>query len=121
VRDRGSDDANATLNAPRHLAAPYVFCEPTAPVHARRVKDIVPWTCSKAALAKRLTTDDRRHTFASHPVMRGGSLMAAKELLGHESIEMTLRYSHLTPDVKREVVRLLDGPAAGDIRETGEG
>ena len=52
--------------------------------------------------------------------MRGAQ--AVQELLGHESIEMTLRYSHLTPDVKREAVRLLDGPAVteklGDIRET---
>jgi hypothetical protein len=39
---------------------------------------------------------------------------------------MTLRYSHLTPDVKREAVRLLDRPEGtgpeklGDIRETEE-
>jgi len=40
--------------------------------------------------------------------MRGASLMAVKELLGHESLEMTLRYSHLSPDVKRDAVRMLD-------------
>jgi len=55
--------------------------------------------------------------------MRGVSLMAVQELLGHESIEMTLRYSHLTPDVKREAVRLLDQAPPrerdrGDIGET---
>ncbi len=43
--------------------------------------------------------------------MRGVSLMAVKELLGHESIEMTLRYSHLSPDVKRDAVKLLDAPS----------
>jgi len=40
--------------------------------------------------------------------MRGASLKAAQKLWGHESIEMTLRYSHLTPEVKREAVQLLD-------------
>ena len=29
--------------------------------------------------------------------------------MGHEGIEMALRYAHLTPDVKREAVQLLDG------------
>ena len=53
--------------------------------------------------------------------MRGASLKAVQELLGHESIEMTLRYSHLTPDVKREAVQLLDRTEKlGDIRETAE-
>ena len=34
---------------------------------------------------------------------------------------MTLRYSHLTPDVKRAAVRLLDrAERLGDVRETAE-
>ncbi len=31
-------------------------------------------------------------TFASHPVMRGVPLKAVQELLGHATIEMTMRY-----------------------------
>jgi integrase len=115
-----SDEALATLKAHRHLRGPYVFCGPSVErlTHSM-VKDVVPDTCRRAGLGKRVTTHGLRHTFASHLIMRGASLKAVQELLGHESIEMTLRYAHLTPDVKREAVQLLDRRVApGDIQET---
>jgi hypothetical protein len=46
--------------------------------------------------------------------------VANEELLGHESIEMTLRYSHLTPAVRRSTVRLLD-EVRGELGETEVG
>lgn len=41
-------------------------------------------------------------------VMRGAPLKSVQELLGHATIEMTMRYSHSSSDARRDAVRLLD-------------
>jgi len=41
--------------------------------------------------------------------MRGASLKAAQQHLGHTSIAMTQRYSHLSQDFQKEQVNLLNG------------
>jgi site-specific recombinase XerD len=40
--------------------------------------------------------------------MNGASLMAVKEILGHESLKTTMRYAHLSPDYVAQEVRVLD-------------
>ena len=51
---------------------------------------------------------NKRHTFASHLAMRGAPLKAIQDRLGHATIQMTMRYAHLAPEVARDAVRLLD-------------
>ena len=46
-----------------------------------------------------------RHTFASHFMMNGGNLLTLQRILGHASIQMTMRYAHLAPDYLEEAVR----------------
>ncbi len=53
---------------------------------------------------QKITFHSLRHTFASWLAQQGTSLFVIKELLGHEKIEMTMRYAHLLPDTKREAV-----------------
>ncbi|WP_052420594.1 hypothetical protein [Hyalangium minutum] len=45
-------------------------------------------------------------------VMKGGPLTVVKELMGHATIDMTKRYAHLSPDIRREAVNVLDRPLA---------
>ena len=54
---------------------------------------------------------DLRHTFASHHVMKGGSLYDLQKLLGHSGIDTTERYAHLSPEsfVKSTEVVAIDG------------
>jgi integrase len=63
----------------------------------------------KRARLENFTFHDLRHTFASHLIMRGGSLKEVQELLGHKNIKMTMRYAHLSQEHKKKAVNLLNG------------
>ena len=65
---------------------------------------------------KDLEKDDRknrvvlhtlRHTFASHLAINGTPILTIKSLMNHSSIEMTMRYAHLSPDSGLNEVRKL--------------
>ena len=50
---------------------------------------------------------DLRHTFASRLVMAGTDIRTVQELMGHKTIQVTLRYAHLAPQHQLEAVQRL--------------
>ena len=54
-----------------------------------------------------------RHTFASRLVMAGVDIRTVAELMGHKTIQMTMRYAHLAQQHKQDAVeRLVSAEAA---------
>jgi hypothetical protein len=51
---------------------------------------------------------DLRHHFASSLVQHGVPLNTVRDLLGHSTVGMSLRYVHLAPDQRREAVAKLN-------------
>ena len=86
----------------------FVFIKKWAPAHPLAVH-----LAFKEALQKSGIEDfkfhDLRHTFASNLVMQEGvELNEVRELLGHKTMSMTLRYAHLSPKHRTRVISILD-------------
>ncbi|MFI5091984.1 MAG: tyrosine-type recombinase/integrase [Candidatus Acidiferrales bacterium] len=64
--------------------------------------------CGKAGISG-VTWHTLRHTFASRLVNSGVDIVTVKELLGHSSLSVTMRYAHTNIDSKRAAVEKLGG------------
>jgi len=73
---------------------------------------------------QRVTFHTLRHTFASWLAILGTPIHTIKELLGHQTLGMTERYSHLIPENKIEAIagleqRFISDRKVVDIKATG--
>lgn len=70
------------------------------------VRAIVANTARAAGLDRRITPHMLRHTAATRLLQHGANLRVVQEFLGHSSIRMTERYTHVTAAALREAVKI---------------
>lgn len=97
---------------PRRLDSDYVFTgmkpgEPFYDLKRQFAKAV------RAAKLQGVNFHTLRHTAASLLVMAGVDLATVREILRHKSIEMTLRYAHLSGDHKKAAVDALQNALVG--------
>ena len=65
---------------------------------------IIVKTCARlAGIKKKVTTHGLRHTCATHMLKNGAPVRHIQEMLGHESLESTQIYTHVTINDLKEV------------------
>jgi integrase len=98
------------LRAKHGLKSQYVFCDPNGnkikgDSFSKAVKSVLKRACIDVMRPVHIL----RHTFASHFVMREGDLPSLQKMLGHDEINMTMRYAHLAPDYLKKSIEVMNG------------
>jgi tyrosine recombinase XerC len=74
-------------------------------ISARSVERIVDKYIRLTAVKRKISPHSFRHSFASHLLSRGADLRVIQELLGHESLATTQKYTHLNLGQLMDVYR----------------
>ena len=84
----------------------YVFFNPETETHIKGITRSFA-AALKAAEISGVRLHDLRHTAATKMVEAGVDLVTVSKILGHSSIQMTMRYAHPTPENMRMAVSRL--------------
>lgn len=87
---------------------PYVFYNHMTGDRFRDLKAGLKLACKQAGL-KDVTWHTFRHTFASRLIRSGTDIVTVKELLGHSTIVVTMRYAHTNDEAKIKAVKGIGG------------
>lgn len=91
----------------KNPANKYLFSK-EKPLTPRNIQILVKIAAKKAQINKKVTPHTLRHSFATHLLENGENLLIIQQLLGHESLETTKIYTHISQDQIKKVKSPLD-------------
>jgi integrase len=86
-----------------------------SPINSRRpLNNRTSWdTAVRKAKLENFRFHDLRHSTASYLAMNGASLLEIADILGHKTLQMVKRYSHLSDDHKADVLERMNRKVFG--------
>lgn len=98
------NDGRIKILEKHHTACEYLIInEKGKKITTRGVEKIIDNVVKKASLKKHVSPHMLRHTFATHLLNEGCDIRTVQELLGHESLESTQIYTHVSNERLRAV------------------
>ncbi|EDT3662001.1 tyrosine-type recombinase/integrase, partial [Salmonella enterica subsp. enterica] len=85
----------------------FLFPDANYPAFRRLMKELKP------DLPAGQATHALRHSFATHFMINGGSIITLQRILGHSRIEQTMVYAHFAPEYLQDAIAL--NPLRGGI------
>ena len=99
-----TNDGRKKLLTKHHVNCDYLIInEHGRKITTRGIELIINKIVKKASIKKHVSPHMIRHTFATHLLNEGCDLLTVQELLGHESLETTQIYTHVSKEHLREV------------------
>lgn len=98
--------AETLKNLKKEDTSLFIFCPRKSKVPVKDVKRSFKTACRNAGI-KGLRFHDLRHTAASRMIEGGADLVTVSKILGHSTIQMTMRYCHPTAGTMRQAVDIL--------------
>ncbi len=92
----------------KHPDNKFVFSETSEPMSVRNIQFIVTSAAKAAGISKKVTPHTLRHSFATALLDAGENLLVIQQLLGHENLETTKIYTHISQDQLKKVKSPLD-------------